>query len=223
MDESPTDKKQVGDCPDFRAAKMGLSPSDSADKLREFKRQIRDEALARRSRQGNAERLSRKIFERIAALPQYANAGTLMLYVDTDNEVRTRWFFTTIWDQRKQIVVPYCDGDQLALFRLERLDELSPGAMRILEPKRELRGLANRRAVPADLDLIIVPGVAFDRLGGRIGHGKGYYDRLLTQVRPDAVTVGICFECQLFPEAPRSAHDVPMDLVVTEDAVYGNQ
>jgi len=71
-----------------------------------------------------------------------------------------------------------------------------------------------------ELDLIMVPGVAFDRRGGRSGHGMGYYDKLLEHARPDTPLVALAFECQLFEEVPTAEHDVYMDKVVTEAAVY---
>jgi 5-formyltetrahydrofolate cyclo-ligase len=77
-----------------------------------------------------------------------------------------------------------------------------------------------KRLKPEDLDLIMVPGVAFDRQGGRTGHGKGYYDKLLQHARPDCPLVALAFECQMFPEIPVQSHDIYMDKVVTEDAVY---
>ena len=70
---------------------------------------------------------------------------------------------------------------------------------------------------------MIVPGVAFDRDGGRLGHGFGYYDKLLNRARPDAPLVALAFECQLFPQIPMQAHDVFMDKVVTESAVYAGK
>ena len=92
--------------------------------------------------------------------------------------------------------------------------------MGVLEPKQELRGRADRRIDPTELDLIVAPGLAFDRRGGRLGYGKGYYDRFLHQIRGDATKLAVCFECQLFPEIPVLPHDVRMDLVVTENAIY---
>ena len=73
---------------------------------------------------------------------------------------------------------------------------------------------------PDELDVIMVPGVAFDRRGGRTGHGKGYYDKLLEHARRDTPLVALAFECQLFPEIPVQPHDVFMDMVITESAVY---
>jgi 5-formyltetrahydrofolate cyclo-ligase len=70
------------------------------------------------------------------------------------------------------------------------------------------------------LDIVMVPGVAFTREGARMGHGKGYYDKLLEHARPDAPLVALAFECQLFPEIPTQAHDVFMDKIITEKGVY---
>ncbi len=93
-------------------------------------------------------------------------------------------------------------------------------ALGILEPKPELRGRAATTLDAKDLDLIIAPGLAFDRRGGRLGYGKGYYDKLLRQVRGDATKLAVGFECQLFAEVPVLPHDVRMDIIVTEKAVY---
>ena len=108
----------------------------------------------------------------------------------------------------------------MRLFRLESFTELVPGAYGILEPSVELRELAEKQVSPAAIDMAIVPGVAFDRSGTRLGHGAGYYDKLLAQLRADSPRIALAFECQLFDELPRDAHDVPMNAVVTESALY---
>jgi 5-formyltetrahydrofolate cyclo-ligase len=190
------------------------------DEAKRVKQHLRTEAAARRAEQRDADRLSRHIFRQIVALPQYARAKTLMLYIDFGSEVRTRWFFPTAWDEGKRIVVPYCNDGDIELFRLDSLEELAPGTMGILEPKRELRDDADRQIDPSELDVIVAPGLAFDRRGGRVGYGKGYYDRLLHQIRVDATKLAVCFECQMFPEVPQLPHDIRMDTIVTETAVY---
>jgi 5-formyltetrahydrofolate cyclo-ligase len=194
--------------------------SQAIDEVRRLKQRMRVEASARRAGQPDAERLSRRIVERLAALPEYARAGTLMFYLDVRSEVRIRWFLPTAWEAAKRVVVPYCENGEIELFRLVDLDELAPGTMGVLEPKTELRQNGDRRVAPVELDLIVAPGLAFDRRGGRLGYGKGYYDRLLHQIRPDATKLAVCFECQLFPEIPVLPHDIRMDMVVTENAVY---
>jgi 5-formyltetrahydrofolate cyclo-ligase len=100
------------------------------------------------------------------------------------------------------------------------MDELETGMYKILEPKAELRGVKAKQIAVEELDLIMVPGVAFDRRGARTGHGKGYYDKLLEHARPDTPLVALAFECQMFDEIPVAEHDVFMDKIVTETAVY---
>jgi 5-formyltetrahydrofolate cyclo-ligase len=190
------------------------------DSLQRQKNQIRMEALRRRDQLQDGETLSRCIFERLANLPEYQLAQTVMVYLDIRSEVRTQCFLSTLWAAGKKVVVPYCHGDELGLFHLKSCKELAPGAMQIPEPASNFRKLAERQVPPEMLDFIIVPGVAFDRHGARIGYGKGYYDKLLQSIRKDAIAVGVCFECQLFPEIPCLSHDVRMSKVVTESAVY---
>ena len=190
------------------------------DEVRQLKRHMRAEASARRRNQPGAEDLSRRIFQQIDALPEYARVHTLMLYLNVRNEVRTQWFVPTAWNERKRVVIPYCENGQLELFRLDRLDELVSGTMGVLEPKHELRRRAERKVELSELDLIVTPGLAFDRRGGRLGYGKGYYDKLFHQIRADTTKLAVCFECQLFPEIPILPHDIRMDIVVTENSVY---
>ena len=139
-----------------------------------------------------------------------------MYYVDVRSEVRTRHYLPTALTQGKKIVVPYCVDGELELFHLQSMEELAVGMYKILEPKAELRGLAEKRVGPDELDLVIVPGVAFDRDGGRLGHGFGYYDKLLQHARPGAPLVALAFECQLFPRIPMQDHDIFMDKIITE-------
>jgi 5-formyltetrahydrofolate cyclo-ligase len=185
-----------------------------------MKREIREQARANRRKQTNKDRLSRQICRKLAALPEYVHAATVMFYVDLGPEVRTRRYLPAVWKDGKRIVVPYCAGEQLELFYLESLDELAPGTLRILEPKAELRSRADRKADLSQVDLIVVPGVAFDRRGGRLGRGKGYYDRLLRQAPSETSLVALAFECQLFPEIPMLPYDVYVHKVITEKAIY---
>ncbi len=186
----------------------------------DLKRQIRAEAHANRDRQQDPDQLSRQICRRLAALPEYIAADTVMFYVDFRSEVRTQRLLATACQEGKCVVVPYCVGPRLELFRLASMDELTAGTWGILEPKVELRRRAERKIDAARLDLVVVPGVAFDRRGGRLGHGKGYYDKLLRQVPPDTARVALAFECQLFPEIPMQPHDVYMDKIITEKTIY---
>lgn len=189
--------------------------------VQELKKAIREQAHENRRNQENKEELSRAICEKFVSLPQYAAARTVMFYVDVRTEVRTRDSLATALTHGKQIVVPWCNAaGELELFWLKSMDDLSIGMYKILEPKPELRTLPDRQVAVRELDLIMVPGVAFTREGARMGHGKGYYDKLLEHARPDTPLVALAFECQLFPDIPTQAHDVFMDLVITESNVY---
>ncbi len=184
------------------------------------KKAIREQAHANRKAQENKEELSSAICEKFVALPAYAKARTVMYYLDVRTEVRTRHYLPTALAGDKRIVVPYCVDGELELFHLTSMDELDVGMYKILEPKPELRERADKRVEVAELDLIMVPGVAFDRTGGRMGHGMGYYDKLLEHARADAPLVALAFECQLFPEIPVAEHDIFMDQILTEAATY---
>lgn len=186
----------------------------------ERKRAIREESHARRNAQSNKDELSREIVAKFMALPEYAAATTVMFYVDVRSEVRTRNDLAQALSTGKRIVVPYCVDGELELFHLENMNELQTGMYKILEPKPELRAVPAKRVEVELLDLVMVPGVAFDRRGGRMGHGKGYYDKLLEHARPDAPLVALAFECQMFPEVPVAEHDIFMDKIITEAAVY---
>lgn len=184
------------------------------------KQQIREQAHANRNAQENKDELSRQIVARCMELPEYQQAKTVLFYIDVRSEVRTRNDLENALTGGKKIVVPYCVDGELHLFHLQDIAELEIGMYKILEPKAELRTVSAKRVEVEEIDMIIVPGVAFDRRGGRTGHGKGYYDKLLEHARHDTPLVALAFECQLFDEIPMQEHDVYMDKVVTEKAVY---
>jgi 5-formyltetrahydrofolate cyclo-ligase len=184
------------------------------------KQAIREQAHANRNAQENKDELSREIVAKFMGLPEYQAARTVLFYLDVRSEVRTRHSLEAALQSGKKIVVPYCVDGELELFHFEHMEELSVGMYKILEPKTELRDVAAKRVEVAEIDLIMVPGVAFDRRGGRTGHGKGYYDKLLEHCRPDTPLVALAFECQMFEEIPMQDHDVFMDKILTEAAIY---
>jgi 5-formyltetrahydrofolate cyclo-ligase len=198
--------------------------ADTQDDFQERKQRIREQAHANRNKQENKDELSRAIVDRFLALQEYAAARTVMFYIDVRAEVRTRHSLPEALRSGKKIVVPWCnDRGELELFHLTNMDELAVGMYKILEPKPELRQLPDKQVRAEDLDVVMVPGVAFDRRGARMGHGKGYYDKLLQHARPDAPLVALAFECQLFPEIHVAPHDIFMDKIITEVAVYLGQ
>jgi 5-formyltetrahydrofolate cyclo-ligase len=187
---------------------------------KELKKAIREQAHANRTSQPNKDELSQIICRKFAGLAEYAAARSVMVYIDVRTEVRTRHYLPTLLASGKRIVVPYCVADSLDLFLLENIDELAIGMYKILEPKPELRDLRGKRVDVQEVDLIMVPGVAFDERGARMGHGFGYYDKLLEHARADAPLVALAFECQIFPEIPTQPHDIFMGKIITEQAVH---
>ena len=192
-------------------------PADIAER----KKLIREQAHACRNAQAEKDELSRIICDRFMSLPEFASAKTVLFYIDVRAEVRTRHSLPAALASGKTIVVPWCnDRGELELFRLADMNELAIGMYKILEPKPELRALPEKQCTAEELDLVMVPGVAFDRHGARMGHGKGYYDKLLQHARRDTPLVALAFECQLFPEVPVAGHDIFMDKIITEAGVY---
>ena len=194
--------------------------SDVSKDERTWKEELRARGMACRRGQADKDEVSRRILARLVALPEYGAARTVMTYVSLPDEVHTHWLIEHAWAAGRRVVVPYCAGSLLRLFVLENLEELAPGAMGILEPRKELRSHAGRIADAAELDLVVVPGVVFDRHGGRIGYGKGYYDRLLSCLRPTAAIIALAFECQMVDRVPMFDHDVLVHEILTEQGIY---
>jgi 5-formyltetrahydrofolate cyclo-ligase len=191
----------------------------------EAKNLMRRAAYDARNAAPDKERISDLAVTSLMSLPEYQRAATVLWYLDCRSELRTRQVLPRALDSNKRIVVPYCTVDEagankLGLWLLESMSELIIGKWKILEPPRDRWGTEGKEVEPTNIDLVIVPGVAFSRQGGRMGNGQGYYDRLLAQVRPDCTLIGLCYECQLFDDLIVGPHDVFMDKVVTEAAVY---
>ncbi len=157
---------------------------------------------------------SKKIMDFVFSLEQFSKAKTVMFYVDAKNEVRTKEAIMKALKLNKRVVVPKVYKHQvLKAIQIKGLDELCLGTFGILEPVHD------QQAFPRDIDLVLVPGVAFDEDGYRLGYGGGYYDNFLPQLRANVKKVAIAFDIQVLKTVPSEKHDVRMDFIITESKV----
>ncbi len=182
------------------------------------KTELRQQILARRGHLTAEERArkSAAIGERLFALEEFKAAGCALFFVGFGSEVETLPMIRQALLQGKRVIAPKVRETKSELELRELRDpevELHPGAMGILEPDETCPLVARE-----EIDLIIVPAVAWDEKGYRVGYGGGFYDRLLAKAR-DIPKVGIGFECQVVSEVPRKEHDLGVDVLVTESRV----
>jgi 5-formyltetrahydrofolate cyclo-ligase len=181
-----------------------------------LKNEIRKKVLADRDSMPPPQRSakSREIEERLFSLPEFKSARTIMFFASFRSEVETAPMIRRALASGKRIVLPKVKGKELELFEIRNFDsDVSPGAWGILEP---------RESAPAELDaidLMIVPGAAFDRQGNRIGYGAGFYDKLLSEFKK--LTIAVAFDSQIVSAVPAAAHDIPIKKIVTERRVIG--
>lgn len=154
---------------------------------------------------------SHKIMETLFSLDEFHRAKALMFYVDMRNEVETKAAIEKTLALGKRVVVPKVKkGYGLLAIEIQGLDELSPGTFDVLEPMKN-------DEIPLEyIDLVVVPGVAFNTKGYRLGYGGGYYDNFLPKIRDDAKKVAVAFDLQLVETLPIEPHDVRMDMIITE-------
>lgn len=151
--------------------------------------------------------LSDKIITRIEECDLFRQAERVALYHALPDEAGTAPLIER-WYREKALYLPVVTGDDLRFLRYEGERSVSEGAYHILEP------ICGEEVDMREIDLIIVPGVAFDRQGNRLGRGKGYYDRTLSQVT--APKIGICFHFQFLDEIPAEPFDIRMDRIITD-------
>lgn len=181
------------------------------------KKSIRGELLARRKSLAAATclGLSLRAQERLLETPQFAAASTLALYCAIRNEVFTEAVFSAARRLGKTVAYPRVREAGLEFVEVADRQELGRGAFGILEP-------TGSRLIPlTGLDLVVVPGVAFDLAGYRLGYGKGFYDRVLHGCEERGALAGLCFEMQVVDALPAETHDVRMDVIVTEERTLG--
>lgn len=162
---------------------------------------------------------SLSIQKKLLSLPQYITANTLMIFCSFESEINTKGVIRYSLDNGKRVVVPKVSLRPKCLLLSELKDyekglEMSP-PYGILEPPWSLM----RPVCPAELELVIVPGVVFDREGGRIGYGAGFYDRFFEKVPTNTWRVALAFDLQVVDRVPVEPHDQFIDILVSEKEV----
>jgi 5-formyltetrahydrofolate cyclo-ligase len=151
---------------------------------------------------------SKIIFGQVEQWAEFQQSDTLMAYWSMDDEVYTHDFVLK-WFRNKTIILPSVKGDELELRVFRGLDDMTEGAaFGIKEPKELYKKELDT------IDLVIVPGVAFDRQNNRLGRGKAYYDKLLSKT--NALKVGVCFDFQMLESIPAGQYDIKMDRIITD-------
>ena len=151
---------------------------------------------------------SEPLMECVEQLESYAEASTVALYWSLAGEVCTHELVRRAV-LTKRVVLPVVTGDVMHFAEVAPdLSNLSQGAFGVMEPRE------GRVCDPSEIDFMLVPGMAFDRAGGRLGHGKGYYDRYFELYK--GVTAGVCFDFQMVDEVPCESFDRRVDMVICE-------
>jgi 5-formyltetrahydrofolate cyclo-ligase len=183
--------------------------------IKEEKKDLRKRLLDKRRKlaENEVRNFSTRIIQTLINSSIYLDAGNIMLYTPFPDEPQIMPVFEDAWSRNKQVGIPHLTETwgimEAAL--IESFNDLVPGKFNLLVPDP-----LKLRIIEADsIDLIVVPGIAFDHEGYRLGMGAGYYDRFLPTAEK-AITVGVCWAENIFSEIPKERHDLPMDYLLTE-------
>ena len=171
---------------------------------------IRNKVKNLRVMLNEAEKLSaaEEVFARLEQTAAFMLAERILMYHSLPDELSTHRFLKK-WSNRKKFYLPRVNGVNLDILPYDE-SRLELGSFHIEEPT------GNDTTHPSEIELVVVPGVAFDRKGHRLGRGKGFYDRLLNTTK--ATKVGVGYEFQLVEEVPVDKHDVNMDIIITQNS-----
>jgi len=185
-----------------------MSHSDKADLRRKMRLYLKSiaETLDAKSR------LIRDRLMTIDAFRQAQQSERLMSFVSMPLEVDTTPLFTDC-----SMIVPCCEVNEIIPIRILSLDELElSDSLKILEPKLSVRQDMSRHVLPEQIDVVLVPGLAFDRWGNRLGRGRGYYDRFLRRLPDSVLSIGLALDGMIREQIPHDANDCPVKMIVTE-------
>lgn len=180
-----------------------------------IKQQIREQKLLERLNHHPQikERKNKKIVTKLLQLPEFKNAKKILIYLPIKGEFDPSSLLTKK-SLNKFFILPRVANKEgkLDLYYVKNLEDVEKGSFNILEPKLHLK-----IAKPKDLDLAIIPGIAFSQNGHRIGYGKGFYDRLLKKI--NCPKIGVAYDFQIVDNIAGQEHDVPLNAIITEEKI----
>ena len=163
-------------------------------------------------------RKSDEVKRKLLRTAQFCEARTIFFYLALADEVQTEKLIDHSLKLGKRVAVPLIEShnNQILISKLkDPKRELEPGRLGILQPKKNFY----RPLTTEELELVIVPGVAFDKRGSRLGFGKGFYDRFLKRVPDKTKSIALAFELQLVDDIRPQPHDAPVDYIITEKRI----
>ncbi len=189
------------------------------------KQSIRSKYLAARNALTRDERLdkSKLIWEQLQKEKEYREAEVLLVYMDYRSEVVTTSFVEELLeDKKKRIFAPTVEGMYISFYEVTSVTELVSGYQGIREPVSGIKRKFDEEIMKKYKCLLLVPGSVFDTGMGRMGYGKGFYDRFLEK-HDSVIKAGLAFDCQIAKKVPEEAHDIKMDMIITESRVIKNK
>ncbi|MGN0448647.1 MAG: 5-formyltetrahydrofolate cyclo-ligase [Acutalibacteraceae bacterium] len=181
-----------------------------------MKKELRRSYKVKRDSLENRDELSKKIADKLIKSDEYKNAHTILLYYSVLSEVSTKEIFKKALSDGKKVAFPLClDNKGLMEFYLVTGESDLVDEMYCIKAPDKEKCL---RLTSTDDTLCVVPGLAFDKSGMRLGYGKGYYDRFLSHFK--GVSVGLCYESTLSEKLPQDENDEKINLLITDKKVY---
>lgn len=175
-------------------------------------------ALRRAQSSRHIEKKSDNIKRELFTFSTFDEAKTILFYLAVKDEVQTEKMIEESLRKDKRVVVPFIDWQRKEILPSEIKDlakDIKIGILKIPQPKKNFYSPFS----PASIDLVIIPGVVFDRKGNRLGFGGGFYDRFLGKLSDITKLVGLAFELQLVDNVPSQSHDVAVDYLITEEGI----
>lgn len=180
------------------------------------KKELRKSLMGKRSEYPKElrEKMDKKAFENLIKTEEYKNSENIFVFISFRDEIDTHEAVRYFIKDNKNVFIPYTEEgkEKMRLTRLKDMEDLVPGHFGILSPKKEDLDFIDHNII----DLVLVPGLAFDDEGYRIGYGGGFYDKFFADLISKPKKIGYCYSFQLIDKIPHDDYDIPVDMVITD-------